>query len=66
MCQCPSFILLIYPKDPVNSPMFGGSPYGRGGNGNHEAYNYINAITSTATPPLNCIHPETGRRSWMC
>jgi hypothetical protein len=37
--------------------MFGGSPYGRGGNGNHEAYNYINAITSTATPPLNCIPP---------
>ncbi|PMD35222.1 Di-copper centre-containing protein, partial [Hyaloscypha variabilis F] len=46
--------------DPVNSPVFDGSPYSMGGNGAYEAHNCTNAIASTATPPLNCIPPGAG------
>ena len=46
--------------DPVDSPMFHGSPHSMGGNGIYEQHNCTNALASTVVPPLNCIPPGEG------
>jgi len=46
--------------DPINSPVFDGSPYSMSGNGIYEPHNCTNAIDSTASPPVNCIPPGEG------
>lgn len=46
--------------DPVNSPVFYGSPYSMSGNGVYEAHNCTNALFSQTDPPLNCIPSGQG------
>ncbi|KAH8684847.1 hypothetical protein BGZ60DRAFT_366208 [Tricladium varicosporioides] len=46
--------------DPINSPMFDGSPSSMGGNGIYASHNCTNALASTANPPVGCIPPGEG------
>jgi tyrosinase len=40
--------------------MFDGSDYSMSGNGIYEPHNCTNALSSNATPPVNCIPPGFG------